>query len=509
MPFQLAPFADAPLDEARLRALLDAHTHDTLPRLSRHWRYYRNPTLHERDARTGQSRPRLAQEDGLPRRLTAPRLADDRAVNDREIVIENDIAWRLHALVDFMLGRPITMLSSADDPARRMAIQRILDAILENSGGMALLQDAALLASVYGSVDFLLRVDDLFGAPVPNEAPDNLDRVIELATRLRIEIIEPPRAIPVVSANDYRHLDAYIIHFHRENTATQDNLPGGTGVPPVSPTPNFSLLRALRARLGARATSTSTTTEIFSALHQQRYENETLVHDTPNPLGVLPVVHIQNLSQPFHYDGLSDVEPLIPLQDELNTRLSDRAHRVTLQSFKLYLAKGLDDETPVRAVTPGQVWTTSNPDASIEAFGGDAASPSEDHHIQQIREAMDKTSAVNPIAAGVLRARVGQLSSENALRITLLGTLAKTQRKQLAFGRGLAQLASLILRALDIRGVYRTDPAERQVTIQWPDPLPRREADALEAAQRKLELGVPRDRILAELGYAPNDDAVT
>lgn len=504
MPFRLSPFSGTPLNEARLQTLLDAHTHDTLPRLTRYWRYYRNPTVRERDPRTGRTTARLAQEDGLPRRLTAPPVTDDRHSNDREVVIENDIAWRLHALVDFMLGRPITMLSSAPDAERRMQIQRILDAVLENSGGMALLQDAALIASIYGSVDFLLRTDDFFSAPIPSETPPDFDHVIALASRLRIEIIEPPRAIPVVSANDYRELDAYVIHFERDTTET-----GGTGVSPVSPTTNFSLLRTLRNRLGARAASASTTTEILSAQHHQRYENDTLVHDAPNPLGVLPVVHIQNLSQPFHYDGLSDVEPLIPLQDELNTRLSDRAHRVTLQSFKLYLAKGLDDETPVRAVTPGQVWTTSNPDASIEAFGGDAASPSEDNHIQQIREAMDKASAVNPIAAGVLRAKVGQLSSENALRITLLGTLAKTQRKQLAFGRGLAQLASLILHALEVRAVYRTDPAERHVTVQWPDPLPRNEADALDAAQKKLNLGVPRDRILAELGYAPNDDAVT
>ncbi len=504
MPYALTPFNAVPLTESRLRGLIDAHTHESLPRLQRFWRYYRNPTIRDRDPRTGQSTPRLAQEDGLPRRLTSPPITDDRQSNDREVVIENDIAWRLHALVDFMLGQPITMLSSAPDAERRTQIQRILDAVLENSGGMALLQDAAQIASIYGSVDFLLRTEDFFSAPVPNEAPNDIDEVIAIASRLRIEIIEPPRAIPVVSANDYRELDAYVIHFERQSTET-----GGTGVPPVHPTTNFNLLRALRTRLNTRTTPTSTTTEVISAHHHQRYDNDTLVHDAPNPLGVLPVVHIQNLSQPFHYDGLSDVEPLIPLQDELNTRLSDRAHRVTLQSFKLYLAKGLDDETPVRAVTPGQVWTTSNPDAAIESFGGDAASPSEDNHIQQIREAMDKASAVNPIAAGVLRAKVGQLSSENALRITLLGTLAKTQRKQLAFGRGLAQLASLILYALDMRGVYRTDPAERTVTVQWPNPLPRNEADVLDAAQKKLNLGVPRDRILAELGYAPNDEAVT
>ncbi len=39
---------------------------------------------------------------------------------------------------------------------------------------------------------------------------------------------------------------------------------------------------------------------------------------------------------PLSYEGLSDVEPLIPLQDELNTRLSDRANRVTYQAFNMF-----------------------------------------------------------------------------------------------------------------------------------------------------------------------------
>jgi hypothetical protein len=68
--------------------------------------------------------------------------------------------------------------------------------------------------------------------------------------------------------------------------------------------------------------------------------------------GVVPVVHIQNLSQPFRYEGLSEVEPLIGLQDELNTRLSDRASRVTMSSFKMYLAKRLDGFENAR-VGPG------------------------------------------------------------------------------------------------------------------------------------------------------------
>src|SRR5262249_9186193 len=106
-----------------------------------------------------------------------------------------------------------------------------------------------------------------------------------------------------------------------------------------------------------------------------------------------PIAHIQNISQPFDFSGLSEVEPLIPLQDELNTRLSDRASRVTLLSFKMFLAKGVDGAGNM-PVAPGIVWSTDNPEAQIQTFGGDAACPSEDAHIEQIREAMDKASGV-------------------------------------------------------------------------------------------------------------------
>ncbi|RMH23858.1 MAG: hypothetical protein D6693_10655, partial [Planctomycetota bacterium] len=157
MPIDLSPFADAGLDRPTLDALLDDHRAHGAPTLDRLWRYYRNPALLQRDPRTGAFRTRLAQAAGLPARLTRPLPDDDRHHAEREIVIENDIAWRLHALLDLMLGRPPVLLSNSPDPDTRAAVQTVLDAVFENAGGIGLLQDAALLASVFGHVDFLLR----------------------------------------------------------------------------------------------------------------------------------------------------------------------------------------------------------------------------------------------------------------------------------------------------------------------------------------------------------------
>lgn len=439
-------------DPAFVRHLIDEHRGTTRPRLERLWSYYRNamsgavPTGRSRRAYT------LAQEAGLPLRITGtPGVhEDDRAGARREVVIENDIAWRIHLMVDFLAGRAITIESAAPDATTRTRAERVLNAIWERSGGVSLLQDMALLGHVYGHADLVLRLDERSLLQAGRAGADQNAREAAIADAIRIEPIEPTRGIPIVSPADYRALDGYLIHVeHEDNTLTARS--SGTG-------------RATRRRISTLETLTPGRRVVERDGRVLLDETSALLPD------VTPVVHAQNTSQPFRYAGLSEVEPLIPLQDELNTRLSDRACRVTMQSFNMYLAKGIEgfDRVPIG---PGQVWSTSNPDAQVQAFGGDASSPSEDAHIEQIREAMDKASAVPPLAGGVVRARIGNLSSASALRITLMALLAKTERKRLAYGRAAVEMNTLILRALDACGILRTDPGDRATRIVWPDPL--------------------------------------
>lgn len=222
--------------------------------------------------------------------------------------------------------------------------------------------------------------------------------------------------------------------------------------------------------------------------------------------GRVPVVHVQNIAVPFEYGGQGEVEALIPLQDELNTRLSDRASRVTLQTFRMYLAKGIHGFEQAR-VGPGQIWSTDNVDASVEEFGGDASSPSEEAHVREVREAMDKISGVPPLASGVVQAKIGNLSSANALRITLMAALSKTARKRVTYGAGIVRMCELVLLALDRHGVLATSEEDRRVRLAWQDPLPDDVREQMQAAEAKRRLGVPDERIMQELGYAPGEGA--
>jgi hypothetical protein len=166
----------------------------------------------------------------------------------------------------------------------------------------------------------------------------------------------------------------------------------------------------------------------------------------------------------------------------------------------MYLGKGIDDFIK-RPVGPGQMWATDNPDASVEAFGGDAATPSEESHINEVREALDKISGVSPVAAGLIRGKLGNLTSAIALRLTLIALLARTERKRAALTHTLATVVRLALSALDAAGIVKTDPQDRGIDVNWPTALPESDMDRLTEAQAKLAIGLPREVVLRELGY--------
>ncbi len=531
MGFDLSSFNDPTLDVDYLNYLIEQEAVDAYLHFSRMWDYFRNPITPAAgvaaDALNTNSRPYFqAQEAGLPARITGINrfgLGAEQVTNlaRKEVVVENDIAWRVHTMVDFLFGKPVSIRSLARDPQLARRLEEVIKGLFEANSGQGFFQELALLGAVYGFVDIVLRVPaDWFAAastPAPvspplqpagrgpqpgaagEEAPlpvppsrdgaarlSGFARAKRLAKMLALEIVEPARILPILEENDCRSIRYWVQCFRKQTP----RLEGGSRT-------------LLSFGWGGRREVQPRTVEVVEVLGPQwwqRYEDRELTAEGPNPLGRLPIVHIQNVSLPGSYGGLSDVEPLMPLQDELNTRLSDRASRVTFQSFKMYLGKGIDDFLE-RPVGPGQMWSTYNPDASVQEFGHDPGSPSEDAHIEQIREAMDKIPGVTGLAAGLVRGHVGNLTSATALRVLLSGLLSRTERKRVTYGHGLSEVIELVLALLDKASLLPTDAEDRRVEIHWPSPLPEDESQRLANAQIKAALGVPGPRILAELGY--------
>jgi hypothetical protein len=179
---RLQPFRDVGLDDAALELAWREHATRRVPRLDALWQYYRNELVNNvggigmgRVGRVGRAWYGQGQEIGLPARLrgvagstsgvggvggVGGTLVDDRLRGEKEVVIENDIAWRVHSMIDFLFARPIRFVSTARDEQTRAAVERALDALWETSGGIGLLTDMALLGHVFGHVDLLVRVDE-------------------------------------------------------------------------------------------------------------------------------------------------------------------------------------------------------------------------------------------------------------------------------------------------------------------------------------------------------------
>ncbi len=504
MGFDLSIFKDSRFEAEYVEWLVDERSMEIARHFGKLWDYYTNRMIDvcavigsDRKASESARCYLQAQECGLPARITGfvhssrSGVFCAEAVRDiqrKEVVIENDIAWRINAGVDFLFGKPTGFVSKSPDSKKRAEAESILKAVFAANGGIGFFQDMAVLGSVYGFVDCLVRPGDGILEHISSSSPPlSPEDVQQLAQTIGLELIEAPRALPVLEENDYKKIRHYVQHFYQKKNA-------------LSRRRSFLSRLLPQSRRSNDSRQTVAVTEIISTGAWQRYEDKELVAEGELPWGFLPVVHIQNMAQPFYYEGLSDVEPLIPIQDELNTRMSDRASRITFQSFKMYLGKGIEGFED-RPVSPGRMWYTDNSDAAIEEFGGDAATPSEDMHIAEIREAMDKASSVTPLVAGILKSKLGNLTSAVALRLTLMGMLSKTERKRFTYSEGLKKICRMVLDILDKAGIYRTGIADREVDITFSSPLPENTMERLKEAQIKKELGVPSGQVLRELGY--------
>ena len=498
--------------------LLDARA----ARYRRLWAYYLNPTqLGTAPAAelAGSERPyRQAQEWGLPPRLTGFAAGDepfhDAAVLTtprKEVVVENDIGWRIDVGVDFLFGRNIVLDSAAPDAARAGQIGELLRGVLASNGGLSFLQKLAVVGAVYGGVDVLVKFDadraaglgledpagvtcgtSTLGGRAVDDAPATTLPLEKLASLIRLEIVEPARALPLSAPRDVNELRAFaqVYRVPREPT----------DAPAVEPAGRAEWLRKLLFPAAAAAAPAVTVVEVISPARWHLYRDEKLVDCGDNPLGLVPLVHVQNIARPFEYEGGGDVEPLLPLQDELNTRLSDRATRVALQSAKMYLGIGIEN-FGTEPVQPGRMWSSDNPEARVVEFGGDASSPGEEAAVREVREALDKQSGVNPVAAGAIHGKVGNLSSAAALRLTFQSLLARVERKRTNYGNAIERLCELALMWLDAADLFATTPDERRVRITWPDPIPAGVSEQLEQARLKQALGIDADVVRRELGY--------
>ena len=146
MSFNLNNFQDPDLDEDYVSYLVDQQASENEAFHNRLWNYYRNPLIPAVGISAGSlnenSRPYfLAQEVGLPARITGVQRSGGGGehltdLRRKEVVIENDIAWRTNAAVDFLFGKPISFVSKSPVSQKRAKIESILKVVFRANGAV-------------------------------------------------------------------------------------------------------------------------------------------------------------------------------------------------------------------------------------------------------------------------------------------------------------------------------------------------------------------------------------
>ena len=210
MGFDLGIFKDEQFGADYVEWLVDERSVDIQTHFSKMWQYYANirqevNSVSDRQELTNGRCYVQAQEYGLPPRITGfvhsanTGVFGGRRVRDvqrKEVVIENDIAWRINAAVDFLFGKPVSFVSKSPISQKRAKIESILKSVFGANGAVGFFQDMAVLGSVYGFVDCLVRPSgEILESISSSSHPPSFKDVLQLARTIDLELIEAPRAL--------------------------------------------------------------------------------------------------------------------------------------------------------------------------------------------------------------------------------------------------------------------------------------------------------------------------
>lgn len=304
--------------------------------------------------------------------------------------------------------------------------------------------------------------------------------------------------------------------------------------------------RILRFKLKYRFWGTSpegtrqvyTFTEILTEDSVEQYINDELIDQYDNAIGVIPIVHIPNMTMSSSPWGQSDIWDIISLNRELNEKMTEVSDIINYHAAPVTIITGAKASQLERG--PKKVWAGLPKDASVfnlESSGNMAGAL---EYIQFIKRAMHEITGVPETALGQFQPVSN--TSGVALAIQYQPMMNKYNQKKIHFTKGLEKINEVIIRTAAVfepqmlqynPGVgampepdqaYELDPADPltyQTQVHWPEPLPVDVLIKLNEVQAKMALGLeskegalralgedfPREKLL-EIFEELRDDAL-
>ena len=355
-------------------------------------------------------------------------------------------------------------LSEAKEPEETLVVsekteQDYLTEVWEDNNKDVLLVEIGQTKSITGEA----------WVQVQYQSPEDLNDPFEEYPngRIRLSVVPTQYAFPQFNEHDKDRLESllimYPIHIERE-----------TGI--------------LRKRT---VETTIIYKEFWTNTEIQTYRGDTLVEDLVNPYGFIPFVQIKNFPIAGRTRGVGDLEDVIPLNIEYNTKKSDVSEIIDYHSAPITLVYGARIGNLEKGAN--KVWGGLPKDAKVEnlSLNGDAGVSEE--YIKDVKTAMCEIAGVPETVLGGASAISN--TSGVALQYMNLPLIERTRVKRQCSSRGIEKVNKMILFISMSEGLIEK-PEEISVkdfvanTVEIPDTLPKDELIELQKIQQEMMLGL-------------------
>lgn len=251
-----------------------------------------------------------------------------------------------------------------------------------------------------------------------------------------------------------------------------------------------------------------TYTEILTDDIIEEYINDELIDSRPNPLGIIPVVHIPNVPVSGSPWGLADAHDIITLNRSYNEIATDVADIINYHAAPVTVIVGAKASNLEKGAK--KVWGGLPKDAQVfNLEGGGAGLQGAMQYLDKLKTSMHELMNIPETALG----QVQPISNTSgvALSIQYQPLMNRHSQKTAQYGLGLERINEIVMLNLAVKEpdtfIYDpetsgplkdgqqdrldpNDPITYQTYAQFPQPLPLDKLVLLNELQQKMTMGL-------------------
>jgi Phage portal protein, SPP1 Gp6-like len=313
------------------------------------------------------------------------------------------------------------------------AIQRYLMDLLDANEKNALLWQAALNGSIYGDTVLRLRWD-------PLERRVKLENLLPEWVHFRWDVTNMQQVTEVIVSYPIDRLDA------QEQFGTSGN-----------PAINYQLINP------EYVPGFGIFWEHWTPTSYRRWIDDVCIEEGPNPYmrtdqdgliypGIIPFIHVPNLSAAGEFFGYSDAEMVTALIDEINRRVADMGDAVNNHAHPVVLLSKYNGDPEQLAVGPDAIWDMGR-EGTAEYLQWKGSPPAVMEYLQKLHDIMCDTANLPDITFGRMMRGTGSGSSSGsggkggssgiALQMALMPAVERATQKRVQWDLALRKVAHM------------------------------------------------------------------